>query len=61
MYLNSLSLGGKMYDIDKYKKNERPYKTMEDIEKIVECGADECLPKPIKLKDFQKNVHRLLK
>ena len=23
-----------MYDIDKYKKNERPYKTMEDIEKI---------------------------
>lgn len=33
---------------------------MEDIKKIIECGADECLPKPISLKDFQKNVRRLL-
>jgi len=33
----------------------------DDIDKIIECGANDCLPKPIKLKDFQKNVHRLLK
>ncbi|OGP16412.1 MAG: hypothetical protein A2Z79_10150 [Deltaproteobacteria bacterium GWA2_55_82] len=33
----------------------------EDIERIIQCGADYCLPKPIKLKDFQKNVQRLLK
>jgi CheY-like chemotaxis protein len=33
----------------------------EDIERIIQCGADFCLPKPIRLKDFQKNVHRLLK
>lgn len=33
----------------------------DDIEKILQCGADNCLPKPIKLKDFQKNVQRLLK
>ncbi len=33
----------------------------DDIERIIQCGADFCLPKPIKLKDFQKNVQRLLK
>ncbi|TAN63841.1 response regulator [bacterium] len=33
----------------------------EDIDKIIDCGADYCLPKPLKLKDFQKNVQRLLK
>lgn len=33
----------------------------EDIDKIIQCGADFCLPKPIRLKEFQKNVLRLLK
>ncbi|MEK6758937.1 MAG: response regulator [Deltaproteobacteria bacterium] len=33
----------------------------EDIDKIIQCGADFCLPKPIRLKEFQKNVQRLLK
>lgn len=33
----------------------------EDIDKILECGADYCLSKPLKLKEFQKNVQRLLK
>lgn len=33
----------------------------EDIDRILQCGADHCLPKPIRLKDFQKNVTRLLK
>lgn len=33
----------------------------DDIDRIIQCGADYCLPKPIRLKDFQKNVHRLLK
>lgn len=33
----------------------------EDIDKIVECGADDCLPKPISLKNFQNNVRKLLK
>jgi len=32
----------------------------DDIEKILQCGADFCLPKPIKLKDFQKNVLKLI-
>lgn len=32
----------------------------DDIEKIIQCGADFCLPKPIKLKDFQKNVLKLI-
>ncbi|MDO8427048.1 MAG: response regulator [Deltaproteobacteria bacterium] len=32
----------------------------EDIEKILQSGADNCLPKPIKLKDFQRNVQKLL-
>jgi len=32
----------------------------DDIKKILECGADNCLPKPIKLKDFKHNVRRLL-
>ncbi len=32
----------------------------DDIEKILRCGADFCLPKPIKLKDFQKNVLKLI-
>lgn len=31
-----------------------------DIDKVIERGADVCLPKPIKLKDFQKNVIKLL-
>lgn len=33
----------------------------EDMDRIIQCGADNCLSKPIKLKDFQKNVQRLLK
>lgn len=33
----------------------------DDIEKIIQCGADYCLPKPIKLKEFQKNVQKLLR
>jgi excisionase family DNA binding protein len=33
----------------------------DDIDRIIQCGADYCLPKPIRLKDFQRNVHRLLK
>lgn len=33
----------------------------EDMDKIMQCGADYCLPKPIRLKDFQKNVQKLLK
>jgi CheY-like chemotaxis protein len=32
----------------------------DDIEKIIQCGADLCLPKPIKLKDFQKSVLKLI-
>lgn len=32
----------------------------EDIDRIIQCGADHCLPKPLKLKEFQKNVLRLL-
>lgn len=32
----------------------------EDISKILQCGADYCLPKPIKLRDFQENVQKLL-
>lgn len=33
----------------------------DDIDRILQCGADYCLPKPIRLKEFQKNVQRLLK
>lgn len=33
----------------------------DDIQKIIDCGADNGLPKPIALKEFQKNVSRLLK
>lgn len=33
----------------------------EDADKIVQCGADWCLSKPIKLLEFQKNVQRLLR
>jgi excisionase family DNA binding protein len=33
----------------------------EDAEKIVQCGADTCLSKPLKLKEFQKNIQRFLK
>lgn len=33
----------------------------DDIDKIVQCGADFGMPKPLKLKEFQRNVHRLLK
>lgn len=33
----------------------------DDIEKIIQCGADYCMPKPIKLKEFQRNVQKLLK
>ncbi|MBE9529394.1 MAG: response regulator [Proteobacteria bacterium] len=32
----------------------------EDMEKIVDCGADKCLSKPLKLKEFQAQVLRLL-
>lgn len=33
----------------------------DDIEKIIQCGADTCMPKPIKLKEFQRHVQKLLK
>lgn len=33
----------------------------EDMDKILHCGADNCMPKPIRLKDFKTNVQRLLK
>jgi len=33
----------------------------DDMDEIMRCGADYCLSKPIKLKDFQRNVQRLLK
>lgn len=33
----------------------------DDIDKIVQCGADFGMPKPLKLKEFQRNVQRLLK
>lgn len=33
----------------------------EDVDKVLECGADACLTKPLALKEFQKNVQRLLK
>lgn len=33
----------------------------EDVDKVLQCGADACLTKPLKLKEFQKNVQRLLK
>lgn len=32
----------------------------DDIDRILQSGADNCQPKPIKLKDFQKNVQKLL-
>ncbi|MEK7773710.1 MAG: response regulator [Deltaproteobacteria bacterium] len=32
----------------------------EDIEKIIKCGADNCLPKPLSLKEFQNSVENLL-
>lgn len=32
----------------------------EEMEKIVKCGADDCLPKPLSLKEFQKSVENLL-
>lgn len=31
----------------------------EDIDRIIHCGADFCLPKPLSLRDFQKNVQKL--
>ena len=34
---------------------------IEDADKIVQCGADNCILKPINLKEFQKSVQRLLK
>jgi excisionase family DNA binding protein len=33
----------------------------DDMEKIIECGADNCLSKPVRLKEFQKNVEKLLR
>lgn len=33
----------------------------EDLDRIRLCGADNCLPKPIRLKDFQKTVQKLLR
>lgn len=33
----------------------------DDMDEVMRCGADYCLSKPIKLKDFQRNVQRLLK
>ncbi len=32
----------------------------EDLDRIIECGADIALPKPIKLKDFHRSVSKLL-
>ncbi len=33
----------------------------DDLERMIDCGADGCLPKPLSLKDFQKNIIKLLK
>lgn len=33
----------------------------DDMDEIMRCGADYCLSKPLKLKEFQRNVQRLLK
>jgi len=33
----------------------------EDLDRIRMCGADSCLPKPIRLKDFQKTIQKLLR
>ncbi len=33
----------------------------DDMEKILQCGADGCLAKPLNLREFQKNVQRLLR
>jgi len=33
----------------------------DDLDKIRRCGADECMPKPIVLKEFQKNVRKILR
>jgi excisionase family DNA binding protein len=33
----------------------------ESTEKILRCGADYCLPKPLRLKDLKKKVQKLLK
>ena len=33
----------------------------EDMKKILSCGADDCMAKPLKLKDFQKSVAQLLR
>ncbi len=33
----------------------------EDMNKMLACGADECLTKPLKLKEFQAQVMRLLR
>ncbi|MFQ5464681.1 MAG: response regulator [Thermodesulfobacteriota bacterium] len=33
----------------------------DDLDKILRCGADECMPKPIVLKEFQKNVRNILR
>lgn len=32
----------------------------DDIARILDCGADYCLPKPIDLKEFQRNVLKLM-
>jgi len=55
-----------VYDIDKYKKNERPYKTMEDIEKIGKIGKkigddvyDLGKPKIIKTVERQAMPHMM--
>jgi CheY-like chemotaxis protein len=33
----------------------------EDMEKIVQTGADRCLSKPVNLNEFRTNVEKLLK
>ncbi len=33
----------------------------DDLDKMIGCGADSCLPKPLSLRDFQKNILKLLK
>ncbi len=33
----------------------------DEMERVIESGADNCLAKPVRLKEFQKNVERLLR
>ncbi|MEE9615088.1 MAG: response regulator [Thermodesulfobacteriota bacterium] len=33
----------------------------DDMERIIQCGADRCLPKPLRVEKLRKDVERLLK